>query len=80
MAKNLDALPTANGRVILKGGDCLERDRDCLVCGFRASDGFEDTIAATKTLEAVNAATLAQSSVFHLFPMHFESAPPCFCA
>jgi hypothetical protein len=33
----LDALPAAKGRVILSAGDCLERDRQGLVCGFRAA-------------------------------------------
>jgi hypothetical protein len=33
----LDALPAAKGRVILSAGDCLERDRHGLVCGFRAA-------------------------------------------
>jgi hypothetical protein len=82
VAKSLDALPTANGRVILRGGQCLERDSDGLVSGFRAPDCAEDaeTIAATKMLAAVTAATLAQSSVFHLFPTSPESVPACWCA
>jgi hypothetical protein len=43
----LDALPTSDGRVILRAGACLERDEDGLVCGFRASDCPADAAAAT---------------------------------
>merc|ERR1711937_342972 len=42
VAKALDALPTADGRVILRAGQCLERDQDGLVCGFRAPECLED--------------------------------------
>jgi hypothetical protein len=49
VARSLDALPTANGRVILRAGECLERDHDGLVCGFRAPESVADSTSATTT-------------------------------
>jgi len=50
VAQSLDALPATNGRVILSAGNCLERDQDGLVCGFRASDcPVDSAVAATNT-------------------------------
>jgi hypothetical protein len=51
IAKALDAIPTANGRVVLRAGSCLERDCDGLVCGFRAPSSLEDPpMAKPKTV------------------------------
>jgi len=48
IAKALDALPTTDGRVILRAGSCLERDEDGLVCGFRAPESLEASMKSEK--------------------------------
>merc|ERR1712025_780141 len=50
VAQALDALPSSMGRVILRAGNCLERDQDGLVCGFRVAEHTADFVEATKTL------------------------------